>query len=288
MNKKTNNYGTNVGTVVIEGYDYSVASRMAGRAGSASPIGGKGNALEIIYADKKNVENLFKSGDLRTQLTKSSTATQSDLITMNGSKVLERIQCKDTPSISGTAKTIKQVQNGQYRATQLVGTTESASVYNTKAAQNGVSKLMKDSGISTKDTSRISNKFNGVPSTTGLVNAVGSASKVGGAVSGGIALVESIANGDDFAETTKNVTSSALKGASSSAAGTVAAEGTMIALAAAPIPLVAKVAIGVGSGLLVGTVVSEATEDLCDGVGEIFGEVADGIGDFFDTIFSFW
>ena len=207
---------------------------------------------------------------------------------MNGSKVFERIQCKDTPSVSGTAKTLKQVQNGQYRATQLVGTTESASAYNAKAAQKGVSKLMKDSGISTQDTSRISNKFNGVSSTTGLVNAVGSASKVGGAVSGGIALVESIANGDDFAETTKNVTSSALKGASSSAVGTAAAEGTMIALAAAPIPLIAKVAIGVGSGLLAGTVVSEVTEDLCDGVGEIFGEVADGIGDFFDTIFSFW
>lgn len=43
----------------------------------------------------------------------------------------------------------------------------------------------------------------------------------------------------------KNVTSSALKGASSSAVGTVVAEGTIIALAVAPIPLVAKVAIGV-------------------------------------------
>ena len=278
----------NVITMALEGYDYSVASRMAGRAGSSSPIGGKGNALEIMYADKKNLENVFKPGNLKTQLTKSSTATQADLITMNGSKVFERIQCKDTSSISGTAKTIKQVQSGQYRPTQLVGTTESAAAYNAKASQCGISKVMKDSGISTKDTSRISNKFNGVTSTTGIGNMVGTSAKLGGTLSGTFALADSLISGDDFSETTRNVTSSALKGATSSAVSTATAEGTLVALAAAPIPLGAKIIIAAGTSLLASSVTSELTGDICDGIAEVASDIADGVSDFFDGLFGFF
>ncbi|MGN0154333.1 MAG: hypothetical protein ACI4A3_07765 [Lachnospiraceae bacterium] len=297
-NKKENVIG-NVATVAIEGYDYSVAKRMMGRAGSYSPVGGKGNALEIMYCDKKNVENCLNTGKLNTRLTNSSTATQSDLITMNGKKIAERIQCKDTPSVTGTAKTIKQVQNGQYKAAQLVGTSESASAYNSKAASKGVSKVMKDSGISTKETSRISNKFNGVSSATGITNAVKTSAKTGGVLSGGVAAIESFANGDDFSTATKNVTSSALKGSVSGGVGTAASEATMVALAAAPIPLAAKVGIGIVSGIAAGSFASEVTSDICEGVGEVasgvvegvsdvVSEVAGGISDICRGIFGIW
>lgn len=281
---------TNVGnaaTVATEGYDYSVASRMAGRAGSSSPLGGKGNAFEIMYCDQKNIANILKPGTV-TRLTNSSTATQADLVTTRGGRIVERIQCKDTPSINGTADTIKRVKSGQYRPTQLVGTSESAASYNAKASSGGVTKVMKDSGISTRDTSRISNKFNGVSSTTGIANAAKSSAKFGGALGGGVAAIESIANGDDFSTTTGNVASGALKGSISGAAGTATSEATMLALAVAPIPLTAKVAIGLGTGLVAGTVASEVVSDVCDGVGEVVSDVVDGIGDFFGGLFSIW
>lgn len=277
----------NVATVATEGYDYSVASRMSGRAGSSSPLGGKGNAFEIMYGDQKNMANILKP-EMSTRLTHSSTATQADLVTTKGGRIVERIQCKDTPSIKGAADTIKRVQSGQYRTTQLVGTSESAAAYNTKAASKGVTKVMKDSGISTRDTSRISNKFNGVSSTTGIANAAKTSAKFGGVVGGGVAAIESIANGADFSTATGNVASGALKGSLSGAAGTATSEATMIALAAAPIPLVAKVAIGIGTGLVAGTVAGDVVSDVCDGVGEAVSDVIDGIGDFFGGLFSLW
>lgn len=210
-----------------------------------------------MYGDQKNLNNVFKPGTT-TRLTHSSTATQADLVTVKGGKIIEKFQCKDTPSISGTADTIKRVKSGQYRPTQLVGTTESAASYNAKAASSGVTKVMKDSGISTRDTSRISNKFNGVSSSAGIANATMASAKFGGALGGGVAAIASIANGDDFSTATGNAASGALKGSLSGAAGTATSEATMVALAVAPIPLLAKVAIGIGTGIVAETVAGEA------------------------------
>ena len=73
----------NLANSVVEGYDYSVAVRMSGRAGAYSPTGGKGNAFEVMYSDKKNLSNLLKP-DTTTTLTNSSTARQVDLVTKKG------------------------------------------------------------------------------------------------------------------------------------------------------------------------------------------------------------
>lgn len=218
MNENKEKTAGNLANSVVEGYDYSVAVRMSGRAGAYSPTGGKGNAFEVMYSDKKNLSNLLKP-DTTTTLTNSSTARQVDLVTKKGNRIIERIQCKDTPSAKGTMDTIKRVQNGQYRTTQLVGTSESAAAFNAKAPSQGVTKVMKDSGISTKDTTRVSNKFNGVQSSTGIANAAKSSAKLGGAFGGGMAAVESIVNGDDLSTTTGNVASGALKGSVSGAGG---------------------------------------------------------------------
>ena len=177
MNENKEKTAGNLANSVVEGYDYSVAVRMSGRAGAYSPTGGKGNAFEVMYSDKKNLSNLLKP-DTTTTLTNSSTARQVDLVTKKGNRIIERIQCKDTPSAKGTMDTIKRVQNGQYRTTQLVGTSESAAAFNAKAPSQGVTKVMKDSGISTKDTTRVSNKFNGVQSSTGIANAAKSSAKL--------------------------------------------------------------------------------------------------------------
>lgn len=131
MNENKEKTAGNLANSVVEGYDYSVAVRMSGRAGAYSPTGGKGNAFEVMYSDKKNLSNLLKP-DTTTTLTNSSTARQVDLVTKKGNRIIERIQCKDTPSAKGTMDTIKRVQNGQYRTTQLVGTSESAAAFNAK------------------------------------------------------------------------------------------------------------------------------------------------------------
>ena len=137
MNENKEKTAGNLANSVVEGYDYSVAVRMSGRAGAYSPTGGKGNAFEVMYSDKKNLSNLLKP-DTTTTLTNSSTARQVDLVTKKGNRIIERIQCKDTPSAKGTMDTIKRVQNGQYRTTQLVGTSESAAAFNAKAPSQGV------------------------------------------------------------------------------------------------------------------------------------------------------
>ena len=242
MNENKEKTAGNLANSVVEGYDYSVAVRMSGRAGAYSPTGGKGNAFEVMYSDKKNLSNLLKP-DTTTTLTNSSTARQVDLVTKKGNRI------------------------------------------NAKAPSQGVTKVMKDSGISTKDTTRVSNKFNGVQSSTGIANAAKSSAKLGGAFGGGMAAVESIVNGDDLSTTTGNVASGALKGSVSGAAGTAASEATMAALAAAPIPLAAKVVIGIGAGMFAGSVASDVISDVCDGVGDIVSGIVDGIGDFFGSLF---
>ena len=57
-----NNEGNVIGLgmeMAREGYEASVVSRMAGRAGAYSPKGAAGNALEIMANDKSNLSNLF-------------------------------------------------------------------------------------------------------------------------------------------------------------------------------------------------------------------------------------
>ena len=60
MNENKEKTAGNLANSVVEGYDYSVAVRMSGRAGAYSPTGGKGNAFEVMYSDKKNLSNLLK------------------------------------------------------------------------------------------------------------------------------------------------------------------------------------------------------------------------------------
>lgn len=284
MNEEKRNKNTGmVATAMTEGYDYSVVRRMNGRAGVATQNGGKGIAFEVMYGDKKNSTNVFKPEGYLTKLTKSSTATQADLVTMKGNKVVERIQCKDTPSISGTWKTLDQVRNGKYRTTQLVGTSESAAAFNEKASASGVTKQMKDSGISTKDTTRISNKYNQAGSVTGMGNIVKASAKAGGIMSGGIAAVESLVNGDSFSEAAGNVTSNTLKGAGTAAASTATFELSTAVLVSLPVPIPVKVAFAATSSILAGTVTGEVLDSVCEDIGDGVEKIVENVS---DTVFD--
>ena len=124
-----------------------------------------------------------------------------------------------------------------------------------------------------------------VVTTAGIANVVGAASKTGGLVAGGVALAKSVIEGDDFCETSKNVTSSALNGAVSSAAGAAVAEIATKAIMLAPLPTVAKVAIVAGSGIVAGSAASEVVEDICDDIGRTVSNAVCEIGFFLTALF---
>lgn len=276
-----------------EGYEASVVSRMAGRAGAYSPKGAAGNALEIMANDRSNLRNFFKP-DTVTKLTKSSTATQVDAVTTKAGKVIERIQYKDTVSPAGVQKTLNQVKSGKYQQAQLRGTIEATEKYNTVAKASGVSKTMKSTGISHNATQRVGDKFTKQQLKAGsLGDAVKGSTGVAVGITAAIEVGKSIANGDSVGECTGHVVSKGAESALSAAAATVAAEATASAvgglLATSAIPVAGPLIAGIGVTLLVGGAVSEITDGVFDEIGSAIGgavdDVVDGVSDFVGGLF---
>ncbi len=239
------------------GYEQSIIERMAGRAGAAVENGAKGIVHEIMYTDKLNCSDLLNKG-VKTSLTKSSTAPQVDVVTTNDGKVTARYQLKDTAN--SIDNTIKQVKSGKYNQAQLIGTTETAEAFNAKAASQGISKVMKSSGISSKTTSRIAEKaLNNVPSATRLAKTAAKGAGIGAVIDGAVAAGESIYRGDDFSEATGHIAVGTTTGAVSmgvaSVAGEVAAAGLTAAgvtgAATVVLPAAAVVGVGIGAGLAI-------------------------------------
>ena len=152
---------TLVTEAVIEAYEASAVSQMAGRAGSSTLQGAKGIAFEVLYKDMKNLENffcIFKPAE-RFSLSASSTDELADVIVTNkDASVIRFIQCKDGVSDSQIRKILQQVLEGKYENADLVGTKECAAEFNRMAAAKGIEAKMIDSGISTKVTKRIAEK----------------------------------------------------------------------------------------------------------------------------------
>ncbi|MCR5486194.1 MAG: hypothetical protein K6F35_01550 [Lachnospiraceae bacterium] len=241
---------------IKSGYEESVVQRMIGRAGAKTANGAKGIAHEILYADKLNLKDIFKKGT-KTSLTKSSTARQVDVITTNSGKVAARYQLKDTAG--SITKTLKQVKSGKYQQVQMVGTKETARAFNERALAEGVTKTMKDSGISTKTTSRIADKaLNPVPGAAEIAGAAGKAAGIGAVVSGAVAAAESAINGDDISEATGHIAVGTASGAISTGVGAAAGGAVAAGLAsagvvgAAPVvvPAVAVVGVSIGTGVV--------------------------------------
>lgn len=212
--------GAAAGEVFTHAYDANVVSRMAGRCGAYTATGSKGIAFEILYTDKNNIENALKNMGKnlksKTKFTKSPNAQTVDLITIdqNTGKVLERIQCKNVTSPSGVKQVVDAVKDGKYNSAQLVGTSEAAEMFNNKAVKEGITKEMKDSGISSEVAERIADKALGNTTKLSCIGkSAGKAAGIGGFVDGGFALVESVYNGDDAYHTISNVATESAKGA---------------------------------------------------------------------------
>lgn len=250
---------------IIEG---AIGVEAAQRAGNNPQL--KGIVHEVAA---KNMYNLSPERLLdgnKAVLSKSTTAVRDDMLIMNGGKVIQRMQLKDTVSSSGIAKTISQVSNKHYSGTNLMGTTETVAKYNQavgKAAANGkqTAQQMHSTGISSGDTARIAGKTigksaNGINASS-LGNVAKSSGAVGAIVSGGIEMINSgikLANYEiDGAEFVGNVAKETVGGGLSAAGGSVAATtaaaGVATLLAPTTAPLWIPAAVGIGAAIVVGS-----------------------------------
>lgn len=231
-------------------YETSVVSRMAGRAGAATQTGSKGNAFEVLFTD---MMNFFKNPKgSRTVLSSSSTDTLADAITVFTDGSTQPHQLKAGISSTHISTTLKQIAEGKYAGTELVGTTEFAALYNEKAAANGVAQLATDSGISTSTASRFADRA--LCNTQPFSQVASQAMKLGGIAVGVTAIAstaESIILGHDIYELVGNVVENSSISGLSIALGVVTTAEIPAALAALGVTATAASAATTVIGILV-------------------------------------
>lgn len=155
--KKSNNIAVNAAKSVInQGYDASVVKRALKRAGNNPNI--KGHINEIRMVDKLNFNptNLIKGN--KAQLTKSPTAIRDDIIVKNGKNIIKRFQVKDTTSVSGAAKTAKQIASGKYRGTNVVGTKETVANVMKQKGMDASKQKITSNGLSSMENKMLAAK----------------------------------------------------------------------------------------------------------------------------------
>lgn len=266
-------------------YEASVIERMNGRCGT-SPKGAKGIAFEVMDIDQTNAKDFFAS-DRVTRVTKNPSAPQIDAVTMQDGVVVKRIQYKDTAS--SINKTLNQVKSGKYDQATLRGTKETAERFNAMAPDRGIRKTMEASNLSTRDTTRVGDKFLAVnrgtmPANLGanMCNAAKSSAVGAAGLTAAIEVGKSILNGDDAGTCANNVVSKASESVVAGAAAGLAGEAAFVGAALVCPPLAVPAAI-VG-GIAAGTAVGGAVEGAFDEIGEVAEDVVNGVKDVAESI----
>lgn len=228
-------------------YSASVIARMSGRAGAATVTGAKGIAFECIEADIMNVIGRITNG-LRVTFSESSIDALADLVVKDSSgNVKALLQCKDGVSDSYINEVIRAVKSGKYDGAELVGTKEFAERFNVKAAELGMTQRVKDSGVSTKLTTRIGEQALSIaPSASQVLSNTLGATAVSMAIALPISITESVIRGDDFFEATGNViTDLGISGLSAATAPAVSAGAILLLGAVGTNPATAAAVAGV-------------------------------------------
>lgn len=259
---------------IIEG---EIGKEAFARAGKCPQI--KGIIHEVIKKDAYNANPKRLFDGTKAVLSKSTTAVRDDILIKKGTKIVGRMQLKDTSK--SIPQTIKQVKSGHYRGTQLMGTNETVAAYEkavSAAAKKGtqITQKMKSSGISSSDTSRIAVKTIGASAGKVSARMVGKAAAssgaVGAAVSSGIEVCTSGSKyykgeitGKEFAENVaKETVGGGLAAAAGSAAATLVASGTATILAATSVPVIIPAAAGFAAAIAVGGIVKKGWDFGCD------------------------
>lgn len=254
-------------------YEGTVIARAMDRAGHNPHL--KGHIHEVLVKDARNVRNLLTMNGASTELTKSTTASTVDLVTTKGGKVIERIQVKDVTSQAGIDKLVKQCADGKYRSAKLVGSKESAEVFNKAAEKAGISKRMTSTGVSSKSTESLAQRA-GATGSGSLGSAMGQAAKAGGAagaiIGGGVAAVKGcidlIDGRADAAEVVGSVAKASAKGgvsgAAAGAACTAAGAGAVAVVSTLGMTGVAAAAVTVGAPLAAAVTVGYVASEIFD------------------------
>lgn len=283
--------GVQAMTVVKEAYECKAGLEAVKRVGDLSPDKLKGVVHEVMFKDRFNLKNVF-SGK-KAVLSSSRQAIRDDILIQDGKKIVERLQLKDTPKSVGDVA--RRVRQGQYRATKLVGTEETAKAYNQVAAKQGIGKTMRSSKISTNTTERVAAKVKGsMPSAKSLLHGAKQAGKAGAVVSAGIAAATSAVsyfNGEiDEKEAAAKVVSAGVAGYAGGAAGAAASSLTAAAVTSG---LAAATTTTIG-GAVAGTVIGGAVVAAAPVVLSVTAAVAAGslvsgwVGDAVDNLFSWF
>ena len=289
MNKDQKNYESNISTglnSVQTIYEGSVNARVVERAGNLASSQSKGIAHEIMYADKLNVTRPELG---MAKLSTKSNAVRDDLVSVKDGVVKYRAQLKDTVSSSGVNKTVAQGVNGKYQGTNLMGTKETTELYN-QATKNMPAQKMSSTGISSKDTTRITESFSG--KMTSLENIAHNSTRAGsfGAVANvAVGAVEDIVNsesGDEMLAHAAPLVAVAAPVAAGIVAATVAGKVVMDATDGE----VKEVLEDIGRG--VGDFISDAADEVAyrvvDSIGEGLDRVGDKVDDFIDSVSLFF
>ena len=116
---------TTVANLAKNGYETVVKARAIARAGGCNNI--NGHILEIIGADKTNLNPVNWVRGVKETISASPTAQVADSVITKGGKVIEQIQYKDCSHSIGDV--VRRVKDGQYQGTTLKGTSETAKVF---------------------------------------------------------------------------------------------------------------------------------------------------------------
>lgn len=242
-------------TVLVSGsqyaYEANIILEALSRPGGKTLDGAKGIVFEIMYRNKKNLQNAFKSGKATLSEIKNDPVADLKIKDRFG-EVLEKIQCKDGTSSSHISQTAQQVQAGKYSEATLVGTTEFAESFNSFAESHGIKQLAVDSGISTKKTSQIAERLLGqMPKIKTLLEASGKATGQGALLGGVLALIESLHDGSDLSKTIAHTMTGSGEGALTFGLYPIVVNGTTALLATASAPAAATVIAPVVVGIMV-------------------------------------
>ena len=234
------------------GYEAKVINESLQRAGRNPQL--KGIIHEVLIKDSINANPANIVNGVKATLTKSTNAKTVDIVVKQGSKIVQRIQAKDT--VANVSKTVNQIKNGQYNSAQILASKETFAKLTEKAAKEGIKKTIKSSGISSNTTQALAVKA-GVTGMNGVSQACKAAAKgsagTGALVGTGFAVFQGIKDlynedkdvGEVILDVGKEAAGGALSAAGASAAATFGGAAVACGLASAGV---------VGTTALVATV----------------------------------
>ena len=258
-------------------YNSNVGKRALERAGKNKNLHGHVN--EILTCDQYNRKLSSIVKNTKATLTKSPVAQRDDIVIKNGKKrIVSRMQLKDT--VGGIKKTVKQVEDGKYRRTNLVGTKETKEAFDKAVSvrnKNGanITQKMSSNGISSEKTKLIAAQVSG-GNISKCKSAIKHQAKKSGRQAAVITMgIEAISNGKKVIEGKEKIGEAATKvakegGISCACAMVSDTTGTTTTILLAPSLGPAASVVGIAAGTAAGM----ATDKIIRKTGEKLGEIA--------------